>query len=99
MRWLQSQDLEVVVDPGEDSELGEDGRELGPVFMPDVPRFDPAHLAKQTDFIVCLGGDGELTASPPCVLFGDLLVRYRRSRCLPWCWKPTHAMLTLGQGW
>lgn len=47
------------MDPSEDNELGEDGRVLGPVFMPDVARFDPGQLASQTDFIICLGGDGE----------------------------------------
>lgn len=59
MRWLQSQDMTVLVDPSEDNELGEDGQVLGPVFMPDVGRFDPANLSTQTDFIICLGGDGE----------------------------------------
>lgn len=47
------------MDPSEDNELAEDGSVLGPVFMPDVERFDPGQLASQTDFIICLGGDGE----------------------------------------
>ena len=59
VRWLQEQELEVLVDPSEDNELGEEGQVLGPVFMPDVARFDPGQLATQTDFIICLGGDGE----------------------------------------
>lgn len=59
MEWLQSQGLTVLVDPTEDMELGDDGQVVGPVFMPDVGRFDAHTLATQTDFIICLGGDGE----------------------------------------
>ncbi|CAM9676716.1 unnamed protein product, partial [Hapterophycus canaliculatus] len=80
VRWLQSQDLTVLVDPSEDNELGEDGQVVGPVFMPDVGRFDAAHLSTQTDFIICLGGDGTVlkaaqyfddsTPIPPTVAFG-----------------------------
>ena len=59
VEWLQSQGLSVLVDPTEDMELGDDGQVVGPVFMPDVGRFDAHTLATQTDFIICLGGDGE----------------------------------------
>lgn len=59
IEWLQSQRLTVLVDPTEDMELGDDGQVVGPVFMPDVGRFDAHTLATQTDFIICLGGDGE----------------------------------------
>ncbi len=66
MRWLQAQDLKVLVDPSEDNELGEDGQPLGPVFMPDVGRFDPGELATQADFIICLGGDGAWGGTVAC---------------------------------
>lgn len=46
----------MMVDPSEDDIVDEDGQ---PVFMPHVSRFDPHNLANETDFIVCLGGDGE----------------------------------------
>lgn len=51
-----------MVDPSEDDVLDEEGR---PVFMPEVARFDPHDLASQTDFIICLGGDGE--GRVPCL--------------------------------
>lgn len=77
MRWLQEQELEVLVDPSEDNELGEEGQVLGPVFMPDVARFDPGQLATQTDFIICLGGDGEGRWVP------ELSGGWRCSACSP----------------
>lgn len=46
------------MDPSEDDIIDAAGT---PVFMPHVPRFDPQNLAKQADFIVCLGGDGEVS--------------------------------------
>lgn len=58
MKWLMSQEgLTVMVDPSEDHEMDTEGK---PLFMPDVPRFDLQDLASQTDFVICLGGDGEL---------------------------------------
>lgn len=60
MEWIQSHDgLKVLLDPSEDDAVGEDGKPLSKKFMPEVQRFDPANLAKQADFIICLGGDGE----------------------------------------
>lgn len=57
MNWLQSQEgLTIMVDPSEDDVVDEEGN---PVFMPDVPRFNPQNLASETDFVICLGGDGE----------------------------------------
>eukprot|EP00752_Nemacystus_decipiens_P002047 g1962.t1 len=95
VRWLQDLELEVLVDPSEDNELGKDGRVLGPVFMPDVARFDPAQLATQTDFIICLGGDGTVlkaaqyfddsTPIPPTLAFGlgslGFLAPFNPSEC------------------
>ncbi|CAN0333555.1 unnamed protein product, partial [Laminaria digitata] len=80
VEWLQSQGLTVLVDPTEDMELGDDGQVVGPVFMPNVGRFDAHTLATQTDFIICLGGDGTVLKAaqyfddsapiPPTLAFG-----------------------------
>ncbi|CBJ29816.1 conserved unknown protein [Ectocarpus siliculosus] len=95
VHWLQSQGLTVLVDPTEDNELGDDGEAIGPVFMPEVGRFDPGHLATQTDFIICLGGDGTVlkaaqyfddsTPIPPTLAFGlgslGFLAPFNPSQC------------------
>lgn len=63
IEWLQSHEgLTVLVDPSEDKLIGPDGKDQGRVFMPEVGRFDARSLATQTDFIICLGGDGKSSA-------------------------------------
>ena len=60
VEWIHSQEgLTVLLDPSEDELLDEEGKPQGRTFMPDVERFNPENLAKEADFIICLGGDGE----------------------------------------